>query len=199
MRLVILDRDGVINEDSEDYIKSAEEWIPIPGSMDAIARLCRADYRVVVVSNQSGVGRGLFTLDTLNKIHIKMLEHVHQKGGEIDAILFCPHTPEADCACRKPRPGMLRQLADRLKIKLYGVPLVGDSIRDLEAAVAVGALPVLVKTGKGERSATLLDHSHHANLGKVPVFDDLAGFAEGLLDGELDAQIQALMGGSTAG
>ena len=195
MRLVVLDRDGVINEDSDDYIKSADEWVPIPGSLDAIARLCRADYRVVVVSNQSGVGRGLFTLDTLNKIHIKMLEHVHQKGGELDAILFCPHAPEADCACRKPRPGMLRQLADRLKIKLYGVPAVGDSIRDLEAAAAVHALPVLVKTGKGERSVELLQRGQHEGLGTVPVFDDLAGFAEALLDGELDAKIQALMGG----
>lgn len=195
MRLVILDRDGVINEDSDNYIKSPEEWNPVPGSLDAIARLCRADYRVVVTTNQSGVGRGLFTLDTLNKIHIKMLEHVHQKGGEIDAVLFCPHTPDADCSCRKPRPGMLRQLADRLKIKLHGVPVVGDSIRDLEAAVAVNALPVLVTTGKGAKSAALLQQQQRTDLGTVPVYADLAGFVDALLDGELDAEIGAAMGG----
>ncbi len=195
MRLVILDRDGVINEDSDDYIKSPEEWVPVPGSLDAIARLCRADYRVVVISNQSGVGRGLFTLDTLNKIHIKMLEHVHQKGGEIDAVLFCPHVPDADCSCRKPRPGMLRQLADRLKIKLHGVPVVGDSIRDLEAAAAVNALPVLVTTGKGANSAELLQQQRRADLGGVPVYADLAGFVDALLNGELDGEIRAAMGG----
>lgn len=179
MRLIILDRDGVINEDSDEYIKSPEEWKPIPGSLEAIARLCRADFRIVIATNQSGVGRGLLTLDALNRIHVRMLEHIHQKGGEIDAIMVCPHRPDENCECRKPMPGMLTELARRLNLNLTGVPVVGDSIRDLEAAQAVGAAPVLVETGKGRASAETLRHSEH--LAGVPVYRDLAAFAADFL------------------
>jgi D-glycero-D-manno-heptose 1,7-bisphosphate phosphatase len=182
MKLVILDRDGVINHDSDDYIKSPEEWLPIPGSLEAIARLHREGYRIVVASNQSGVARGLFTIDTLGRIHNKMLEAVRARGGDIDAIFFCPHGPDDGCRCRKPLPGLFEEIAQRLKIGLHGVYAVGDAERDLVAARAVSARPVLVRTGKGERTL-----KKAADLGTTPVFADLAAFTDALLAGELPA------------
>jgi D-glycero-D-manno-heptose 1,7-bisphosphate phosphatase len=152
MKLVILDRDGVINFDSDLYIKSPDEWRPIPGSLDAIARLTQWGYRVVVATNQSGIGRGLFVMDTLNSIHDKMIKSVAQAGGRIDAVFFCPHTNADKCNCRKPKPGMLEEIAVRYNADLEGVPAIGDSLRDLEAAVAVGAQPILVLTGKGKKT-----------------------------------------------
>ncbi|CAG0939759.1 D-glycero-D-manno-heptose 1,7-bisphosphate phosphatase [Gallionellaceae bacterium] len=152
MKLIILDRDGVINYDSDQFIKNPEEWKPIPGSLEAIARLVQADYRVVVATNQSGVGRGLFDMPTLNAIHDKMHKAVALAGGRIDAIFFCPHAAEADCGCRKPRSGMLEEIATRYNINLKGVPAVGDSLRDLEPAAAMGAQPMLVLTGKGTKT-----------------------------------------------
>jgi len=150
MKLVILDRDGVINLDSEQYIKSPEEWTPIAGSLEAIARFTQAGFRVVVATNQSGIGRGLFDMATLNAMHDKMHKAVNQLGGRIDAVFFCPHAQDAGCACRKPRPGMLLEIAERFNIPLAGVPAIGDSLRDLQAASAAGARPILVLTGKGE-------------------------------------------------
>ena len=147
MKLVILDRDGVINFDSDQYIKSPEEWKPIPGSLDAIARLNQWGYRVVVATNQSGVGRGLFDMDTLNAIHEKMVRLVSQAGGKIDAIFFCPHTNHDECRCRKPLPGMLEEIAQRYNADLTDVPVIGDSLRALQSAAAVGAQPILVRTG----------------------------------------------------
>lgn len=178
MRLAILDRDGVINHDSSGYINDPGEWEPIPGSLEAIARLCRADYRVVVVTNQSGVGRGLFTLDMMNKINARMFELVRRKGGEVDALLFCPHAPEAGCECRKPKPGMFLELARRLKVNLAGIPAVGDSMRDLEAAIAAGAQPVLVRTGNGGQTEQQAAAGEDPRLRAVPVYDDLAGFVD---------------------
>lgn len=178
MRLVILDRDGVINADSSDFIKAPEDWTPIPGSLEAIARLCRAEYRVVIITNQSGVGRGLYTLDVMNKIHMRMFELIRQKGGEIDALLFCPHAPDFGCACRKPRPGLFNELARRLKVNLNGIPAVGDSVRDLEAARAAGAQPVLVRTGNGADTLDTIQHGEDESLRQVPVFDDLAAFVD---------------------
>ncbi len=151
-KLVILDRDGVINFDSANYIKSPDEWRPLPGSLEAIARLTQAGYRVVVATNQAGVGRGLFEMATLNAIHDKLHRAVAAAGGRIDALFFCPHTAEADCACRKPKPGMLQEIAARYGTDLKDVPAIGDSLRDLESAVAVGARPILVLTGKGEKT-----------------------------------------------
>jgi D-glycero-D-manno-heptose 1,7-bisphosphate phosphatase len=153
MKLIILDRDGVINQDSDQYIKSPEEWKPIPGSLEAIARLNQWGYRVVVATNQSGVGQGLFEADVLNAIHEKMIKSAAQVGGRIDAIFFCPHTNSDGCECRKPKPGLLRDIAARYNVSLAGVPVIGDSLRDLQAAVAVDAQPILVLTGKGERTA----------------------------------------------
>jgi D-glycero-D-manno-heptose 1,7-bisphosphate phosphatase len=152
MKLVILDRDGVINYDSDRFIKSPDEWKPIPGSLEAIARLCQADYRVVVATNQSGVGRGLFDMATLNAIHNKMHKAVMQAGGRIDAIFFCPHAAEADCNCRKPKSGMIEEIGERYNMDLKGVPAIGDSLRDLEATARLGAQPILVLTGKGAKT-----------------------------------------------
>jgi D-glycero-D-manno-heptose 1,7-bisphosphate phosphatase len=169
MKLVILDRDGVINADSDDYIKSPEEWTPIPGSLEAIARLTQAGFRVVVATNQSGLGRGLFDMATLNAMHNKMHKAVNQLGGRIDAVFFCPHAQGAGCACRKPQPGMLLEIAERFSMDLAGVPAIGDSLRDLQAASAAGARPILVLTGKGKKTV---------NAGGLPegteIHEDLA-------------------------
>jgi D-glycero-D-manno-heptose 1,7-bisphosphate phosphatase len=152
MKLVVLDRDGVINLDSDQYIKSPDEWKPIAGSLEAIARFTQAGFHVVVATNQSGMGRGLFDMATLNAMHEKMHKAVSQLGGRIDAVFFCPHAQDAGCACRKPKPGMLLEIAERFNISLAGVPAIGDSLRDLQAASAAGARPILVLTGKGEKT-----------------------------------------------
>jgi D-glycero-D-manno-heptose 1,7-bisphosphate phosphatase len=152
MKLVILDRDGVINFDSAQFIKTPGEWKPIPGSLEAIAKLNHAGYRVVIASNQSGVGRGLFDMGALNAINDKMYRALAQVGGRIDALFYCPHAAESNCECRKPKPGMLIDIAQRFNVDLTGVPAVGDSLRDLQAAAAVGAQPVLVLTGKGAKT-----------------------------------------------
>lgn len=152
MKLVILDRDGVINYDSPTYIKSPDEWKPIPRSLDAIARLTQADYRVVVATNQSGVGRGLFDMATLNAIHDKMHRAVGQAGGRIDAVFYCPHAMEANCGCRKPKPGLLEDIGRRFNTSLADVPCIGDQLRDLQSAAAVDAQPILVLTGKGAKT-----------------------------------------------
>lgn len=169
MKLIILDRDGVINHDSDQFIKSPEEWRPIPGSLAAIATLTQWGYRVIVATNQSGIGRGLFDMDTLNSIHDKMVKAVAQEGGRIDAIFFCPHTSGDQCNCRKPQPGMLEEIAARYNTDLTGVPVIGDSLRDLQAAVAVGAQPMLVLTGKGKQTA------QDAELpADTPIYSDLS-------------------------
>lgn len=152
MKLIVLDRDGVINIDSDQFIKSPDEWKPIPGSLEAIARLNESGWRVVVASNQSGVGRGLFDMDTLNAINEKMTKAIGQVGGRLDAIFFCPHSADSTCDCRKPRPGMFVQIAERFNVDMKGVPVVGDSLRDLQAGVAVGCQPYLVLTGKGAKT-----------------------------------------------
>ena len=186
--LVILDRDGVINHDSDDYIKSPDEWQPLPGSLEAIARLCRADYTVVVATNQAGVGRGLFSQEMLIRIHRKMASSIRDKGGRLDSVFFCPHSPAEQCGCRKPKPGMLLEISDRLGIGLSSVPVVGDSLRDLEAAEAAGAIPVLVKTGRGRLTQEKLSKGELSRpLGQTPVYADLAAFTDAVLDGRLES------------
>jgi D-glycero-D-manno-heptose 1,7-bisphosphate phosphatase len=174
-RLVLLDRDGVINEDSSGYIKSIAEWRPIEGSLEAIAALTRAGFRVAVVTNQSGVGRGLFDEATLAAIHEHMLACVRAAGGELAGIYFCPHLPDAGCDCRKPRPGLFRALERDLGVSVRGVPYVGDKLSDVDAAEAVGAQPVLVRTGKD----AALDGAAAAR--GVPMFDDLRAASRSIL------------------
>ena len=169
MKLAILDRDGVINYDSEHYIKSPAEWRPIPGAIEAIARLNQNGYRVAVATNQSGIGRGLFDMATLNAINDKMMELVFRQGGRIDALFFCPHTEVEQCGCRKPRTGMLEEIAARFHTELKGVPCIGDSLKDLQAAETVGAQPVLVLTGKGKAT-----REKGGLPKKTLIFDDLA-------------------------
>lgn len=152
MKLIILDRDGVINEDSDLYIKSAAEWRPLKGAAEAIARFNHAGYRVVVATNQSGIGRGLFDMATLNLMHDKMHKVVAQAGGRIDAVFYCPHKDDDKCACRKPKPGMLHDIAQRFDVDLKNVPCVGDAVRDMQAGAAAGCELVLVKTGKGVKT-----------------------------------------------
>jgi D-glycero-D-manno-heptose 1,7-bisphosphate phosphatase len=179
VKLIVLDRDGVINRDSDQFIKSPEEWRPIPGSLEAVARLNHAGFRVVVATNQSGIGRGLFDMATLNAIHEKMHKALAQVGGRVDALFYCPHTADSDCECRKPKPGMLREIGVRFGLEMTGVPCVGDSGRDLQAAEAVGAQPILVLTGKGE--VTLREGSFPKN---TVIFPDLAFAASALLAGD---------------
>jgi D-glycero-D-manno-heptose 1,7-bisphosphate phosphatase len=176
MKLVILDRDGVINHDSPAFIKSPAEWIPIPGSLEAIARLNQAGYRVVVASTQSGIARELFDITTLNAIHQKMHAAAQLVGADIDAIFFCPHAAIDNCDCRKPKAGMFEEISKRFKLSLKGVPTVGDSLRDLQAGFISGCAPYLVLTGKGEKT--------HATGGLPPgtqVFPDLAAMVTAFL------------------
>ena len=178
-KLIILDRDGVINEDADDYIKSPAEWRPIPGSLEAIARLNQHGYRVAVATNQAGLARGLFDMHALNAIHQKLHLAAQTVGAHVDAIFFCPHAPEDFCDCRKPRPGMLRTIGQRFNSQLSGIPFVGDSLRDLQAGFEVGCTPYLVRTGKGKRTI---------ETGGMPpgtiVLDNLAAVANHLLNAE---------------
>jgi len=176
-RLIVLDRDGVINHDSDHYIRSADEWLPLPGSLEAIAALCRHGFQVVIATNQSGLGRGLFDARHLDEIHEKMRSSVIAAGGELSGIFFCPHHPEDKCNCRKPKPGLLLQIEQAFGCSLKGRPVIGDSQRDLDAAAAIGARPILVRTGNGSTTA--------ANL-KGPdapeIYDDLAAAVAVLMD-----------------
>ena len=176
LKLIVLDRDGVINEDSDAYVKTLEEWVPIPGSLEAIARLSKAGWTVAVATNQSGIARGMFDASTLADMHFRMQQLVMEQGGRIDLIVHCPHGPDEGCECRKPKPGMFRVIAEHFSLPdLKGVPVVGDSHRDLHAGLLLGGVPYLVRTGKGLRTLE----------GTLPsgtqVFDDLAAFVDHLL------------------
>lgn len=176
-KLVVLDRDGVINRDSALFIRSPQEWQPLPGALEAIACLVRGGFQVVVASNQSGVGRGLFSAGTLDAIHRRMREVIEAAGGRLSGIFVCPHAPEDGCDCRKPLPGLLRQIEQRFATRLEDVPVIGDSERDLQAAWAVGARAILVRTGNGRRTEAQLTGQE-----KVEIYDDLAAAARALLD-----------------
>lgn len=178
MKLVILDRDGVINHDRDDFVKSVDEWQPIEGSLDAIAFLTQAGYTIAVATNQSGLARGYFTMQTLNEMHGKMHKLVQQAGGEISGIWFCPHMAEQHCECRKPKPGMILDILKRFNASAQETYLVGDSLRDLEAIMAAGGKPILVKTGKGMRTLA-------KDVDKLPentlLFNDLLEFSQFLI------------------
>lgn len=186
-KLVILDRDGVINFDADDYIKSPSEWRPIPGSLEAIARLNQHGYHVAVATNQAGISRGLFDMTTLNAIHQKLHLSAQSVGAHIDAIFFCPHAADEFCDCRKPRPGMLKSIGERFGINLQGVPMVGDALRDMQAAFEVGCDLYLVKTGKGELTL---------EKGGLPpgtqIYDDLAAVVDRLLHLAAASQAEAI-------
>ncbi len=177
---IILDRDGVINFESKDYIKTPEEWLPIPGSLQAIALLSQAGYTIAVATNQSGVGRGFYTEADLALIHQKMLDSVKALGGKVDKVFYCPHLPDDHCSCRKPGIGLFQQIADYYQLDLRGIFAIGDSLRDIKTALKVGCEPILVLTGNGEQ--TLLNNRELAD--EIPVFPDLLSAVQKLLQEE---------------
>ena len=174
-QVIVLDRDGVINEDSDDYIKSPDEWLPINGSLEAIKRLNKAGYKVAVATNQSGIARGFYDEATLAAMHDKMQALLAQRGARVDEIVWCPHGPTDNCLCRKPKPGMLIQIAQRFGVKPSQMVFVGDSISDIKAARLAGIKPVLVKTGKGMKTLSKL-----APDDEISVYNDLAHFVREL-------------------
>ena len=173
-KIVILDRDGVINFDSDDYIKSVDEWRPIPHSAEAISLLYNHGYNVYVATNQAGIARGLFDLNTLNAIHARLNNLVESAGGKIEAIYYCPHHPDEHCQCRKPGTGLLSQIEDHSGQSLVGQPFVGDSLTDIQAALAMGCRPILVKTGNGAKTFHMLEPP-------VETYDDLFDFATSII------------------
>ena len=174
MKLIILDRDGVINEDSDDYIKSPDEWIPIAGSLEALGKLSQNGFKVIIITNQSGIGRKIFSIEMLNAIHKKMSINLAQYGGVIDGIFFCPCAPEENCNCRKPKSGLYNEVSDRLQISLENVFCVGDKITDIQAAQNARAKPILVKTGK--------ENNDSCNIPKnIPIYDDLLSFVNKII------------------
>ncbi|MGK0442871.1 MAG: D-glycero-D-manno-heptose 1,7-bisphosphate phosphatase [Pseudohongiellaceae bacterium] len=181
MKLIILDRDGVINQDSDAYVKNVDEWIPIDGSIDAIARLSKAGFTVVVTTNQSGLGRGLFTLQALDDMHEKMNTLVEEAGGNIDFILYCPHHPDDGCDCRKPKAGMIETLERSLGISAVGAVTIGDSLRDLEAGLQKGCRPILVKTGKGAKTLAKIQQDNDSAFTELSIYSNLAEAVDHLL------------------
>lgn len=184
INLIILDRDGTINEDRDDFVKSADEWVPLPGALEAIARLNQAGWQTVIATNQSGLGRGLFDMASLNAMHAKMNSMLSRVGGRIGAVFFCPHAPEDQCGCRKPLPGLYEQIGERYGADLKKVPVVGDSVRDIEAAVAAGCPPHLVRTGKGAALSDAQLAQLQAQIPQLQVHADLAAFAESMIQRE---------------
>jgi len=177
MKLIILDHNGVISQSSSTFIKTPDEWIPIPGSVEAISRLTHNGYRVVIATNQSGIGRGLLDIKTFNAINDKMHKVINQAGGRIDAIFFCPHTGADKCHCRKPATGMFEEIMQRYGVDLKNVPAIGDSLRDLQAAIAIGATPILVLTGKGQTTSTNVEIPPNTQI-----FDDLEKVVDALVE-----------------
>ena len=191
IKLIILDRDGTINEDRDDFVKTVDEWVPIPGALEAIARLNHAGWHTVVATNQSGLGRGTFDMATLNAMHTKMNQLLAKQGGRIDAVFFCPHAPDEACACRKPLPGLFEQIGERFGVSLEDVPVVGDTIRDLQAGAAVGCQPHLVRTGKGARLDAAQIEALCAQVPGTQVHADLTAVAEHIIRAERKGRADA--------
>jgi len=175
--LIVLDRDGVVNEDAGEYLASPDAWVPIAGSLEAMARLGQAGHRLVIATDQPAIGRGLITPDTLFAIHRRMQRELGTLGGNVDGLFFCPHLAEDDCPCRRPRPGLLEDIGRRFQVELEQVLVVGDQLGDLEAAISAGARPVLVRTGRGEATLAALDERPD-----VPVYPDLNEFSLALAE-----------------
>jgi D-glycero-D-manno-heptose 1,7-bisphosphate phosphatase len=181
-RLVILGRDGILNVYREDHVKAPDEWEPVPGALEAVARLNHAGWHTVVATNQAGIGRGMIDMASINAVHQRMMQRLHEVGGRLDAVFFCPHTPEDNCECRKPKPGLMKQIAQRYGIELRTVPMVADTLRDLQAASAAGCEPHLVRSG---RAAALTDKQVVEIVQQVPateVHDSLGDFVDFLLE-----------------
>jgi len=191
IKIIILDRDGTINEDRDDYVKSAEEWEPIPGALEAIARLNHSGWHTVVASNQSGIGRGLFDMAALNAMHLKMHQLLAKQGGRIDAVFFCPHTPDDGCDCRKPLPGLFIQIGERYGVDLEDVPVVGDVLRDLQAGATAGCVPHLVRTGKAAHMSEDEIEQLCAQVPGTTVHADLNAFADWLILHEREGRAAA--------
>ncbi|HIV72087.1 MAG TPA: D-glycero-beta-D-manno-heptose 1,7-bisphosphate 7-phosphatase [Candidatus Aquabacterium excrementipullorum] len=181
MKLVILDRDGTINHERDDYIKSPEEWVPLPGAIEAIARLNHAGWHVVVATNQSGIGRGLFDMAAMNAMHAKMHQMLARHGGRVDAVFFCPHTPEDQCTCRKPQPGLFKMIGERFNVSLDEVPMVGDLPRDVLAAQSVGCEPHLVRTGQAASMTDVELVDLRRQVPDLTIHPDLSAFADFLI------------------
>lgn len=181
MKLVILDRDGTINHERNDYVKTPEEWVPLPGAIEAIARLNHAGWHVVVATNQSGIGRGLFDMAAVNAMHTKMNQMLARQGGRVDAVFFCPHTPEDQCSCRKPLPGLFKMIGERFSTPLEGVPMVGDLPRDVLAAQSVGCEPHLVRTGHAAHMAEADLVDLRRQVPDLTIHPDLSAFADFLI------------------
>ncbi|MGE0277988.1 MAG: D-glycero-beta-D-manno-heptose 1,7-bisphosphate 7-phosphatase [Nitrospiraceae bacterium] len=176
-RLVILSRDGVINERRPTGVRAVDEWKAIPGSLRAIARLTSAQFHVVVATNQPGIADGTLDGGMLAHIHAKMNGEIARDGGRIESIFYCPHVADDKCSCRKPRPGLLLEVAKRLDVDLEGVPFIGDTSEDIEAARAAGARPILLRTGRGMET-----EESCAGCADVEVYDDLADAASALIE-----------------
>ena len=184
MKLVILDRDGTINEDRNDFVKSVDEWVPIPGALEAIARLNHAGWHVVIATNQSGIGRGIFDMSALNAMHLKMNQLLAKLSGRVDAVFFCPHVADDNCQCRKPLPGMFKQISERFGVDLNKVLVAGDSLRDLQAGAALGCEPHLVRTGKAAAMSDVQLAQTVATVQGTFVHTDLKAFAEFVIQRE---------------
>lgn len=178
MQLIILDRDGVLNQDSDEYVKSVDEWLPLPGSMEAVGRLCQAGYTIAIATNQSGIARGYFNLAELHAMHTKMEQLAADFGGHFAHIAYCPHGPDDQCSCRKPLAGLIHEIEQNLQVSAADAWMIGDSIRDLEAGIKAGCKVALVRTGKGLKSEQKLAEN---GLENTPIFADLASFADSLL------------------
>jgi D-glycero-D-manno-heptose 1,7-bisphosphate phosphatase len=183
-KLVILGRDGILNQFRDDHVKAPAEWLPIPGALEAVARLNHAGWHAVVATNQAGIGRGMIDMASLNAVHVHMMKLLAGHGGRIDAVFFCPHTPQENCDCRKPLPGMMRQIAQRYGVDLADVPMVCDNERDLLAAQAAGCPPHLVRSGRAASAGDAQVAAWCAQVPDTTVHDDLAAFTEALLRGE---------------
>ena len=193
MKLIILDRDGTLNEDRDDYVKSPDEWVPLPGALEAVARLNHAGWHIVLATNQSGIGRGLFDMAALNAMHAKMNQMLAHHGGRVDAVFFCPHEPDAQCSCRKPLPGLYEQISERYGVDLKDVPTVGDSLRDVQAGAAVGCETHFVRTGKAARMSDVQLAQLLQQVPGTTVHKDLGAFAEFIIIRERRAK--AVSGG----
>ena len=181
MKLVILDRDGVINKESDAFVKNADEWLPIKGSIKAIARLYKAGFTVVVTTNQSGLGRGLFEVSDLDAMHKKMTTLVEQAGGKLAGIFYCPHHPDDNCDCRKPKAGLIDQVEQALSVSAKGAFAIGDSQRDLEAGITKGCTPILVKTGKGQKTLQQIVVEQNTAFHNLAIYNSLADAAEEII------------------